>query len=352
MNISRCGVRSGVQRDSSDSGVLRRCAESIKSALVEPRRVCERLGLIGNDRRHKLHRNFVLVCCPVHDEHTPSCSVHTRGDGIGVKCHGCQWSGDVLSLVAAVHGLDVRRDFRDVLCEAANLAGHHQLIETIRGRGDYVPRVPPRRAVPLEVAEYPKHDEVERLWSEAIPLDLDDECSRHFGGRNLDVRQLHDLVRCMVDPLPQWARYRGASWLEQGFRAVAQAFDAAGEAQSVRAWRVTDGDAPKRLPPAGHRASGLVLANPCAVLMLRERTVPARALLIAEGEPDWATLCLRYPGHPVIGIWSGSWTAELAERIPYGADVAVRTHTDPAGEAYAAGIIKALSGRAHARRMQ
>lgn len=346
-------MRSSERQGFFDSGALKRCAESIKNSLSEPRRVCERLGLIGNDRRSKVHRNFVLVCCPVHDEHTPSCSVFVRGDGIGVKCHGCQWSGDVLSLVAAVHSLDVRRDWRDVLCEAATLAGQHGLIETIRGRSDYVPRELPRRSAPLEVAEYPDQDEVERFWGTGEPVQGHAVAAGYFAGRSLEPGSLQGLVRCQTGYQPRWARYRGSEWRTEGFVAVSPAYDHTGTLRSVRAWRVTDGsDAPKRLPPSGHRASGLVLANPRAVLILQERYVPDRELLIAEGEPDWATLSLRYPGHPVIGIWSGSWTVELSERIPFGSSVAVRTHTDPAGEAYAAGIIKALVGRSQVRRMR
>ena len=56
------------------------------------------------------------VRCPWHDERTGSCSRERRPDGtIRVRCFGCRASGDVLSLVAAVHGLDVRRDFVRVL---------------------------------------------------------------------------------------------------------------------------------------------------------------------------------------------------------------------------------------------
>lgn len=66
-----------------------------------------------------------MVRCPVHGERTdPSLSLRTGRDGtLGAVCHGCGWTGDALSLIAALDGLDVRRDFRRVLERAADLAG-------------------------------------------------------------------------------------------------------------------------------------------------------------------------------------------------------------------------------------
>lgn len=54
----------------------------------------------------------------------PSMSLRSGGDGtLSAVCHQCGWRGDALSLVAAVGGLDVRRDFGRVLERAAELAG-------------------------------------------------------------------------------------------------------------------------------------------------------------------------------------------------------------------------------------
>jgi hypothetical protein len=46
-----------------------------------------------------------------------------RDGTLACKCHGCGWSADVLGLIAAVHQLDARRDFRRVLDLAADIAG-------------------------------------------------------------------------------------------------------------------------------------------------------------------------------------------------------------------------------------
>lgn len=66
-----------------------------------------------------------MIRCPVHGERTdPSLSLRAGGDGtLGAVCHGCGWRGDALSLIAAVDGLDVRRDFGRVLERAAEIAG-------------------------------------------------------------------------------------------------------------------------------------------------------------------------------------------------------------------------------------
>ncbi len=55
-----------------------------------------------------------IVSCPIHAEKTPSCVVASRDGRIVFRCHGCGEGGDLLGLVAAVHRLDVARDFRRV----------------------------------------------------------------------------------------------------------------------------------------------------------------------------------------------------------------------------------------------
>jgi len=53
---------------------------------------------------------------------------------------------------------------------------------------------------------------------------------------------------------------------------------------------------------------------------------------------------------PVLGIVSGSWSQDFADRIPYGSELIVRTHHDDAGERYAAEIVKTTRDRAVVRR--
>jgi DNA primase len=95
--------------------------EAIRRALVDPVEVCRCLRL---DAGAKRQARGLLVRCPAHDDRTPSCSVRLGADGtIAVKCHaGCGLAGDVYDLVAAVEGLDIRREFAAVLRRAAELA--------------------------------------------------------------------------------------------------------------------------------------------------------------------------------------------------------------------------------------
>lgn len=99
-------------------------ARAVRDALTDPRALCDALGLLDGPRSWARQARGVIVRCPWHDERTPSCSVYRGDDGtIAAKCHGCGASGDALSLVAAVSGLDPRRDFAAVLDEAARIAG-------------------------------------------------------------------------------------------------------------------------------------------------------------------------------------------------------------------------------------
>lgn len=95
---------------------------AIRAALSDPQAVARALGLEKGARRGG---GGIAVRCPVHRERSaPSMSLRSCGDGtLSAVCHQCGWRGDVLSLVAAVEGLDVRRDFGRVLERAAELAG-------------------------------------------------------------------------------------------------------------------------------------------------------------------------------------------------------------------------------------
>ncbi len=110
--------RRGYTRDRvADRDVVR----ELRRRLDDPARVVHALGLEKGARRQP---RGVTVLCPWHDERTPSCSVRVADDGtIACRCHGCGATADVLGLVAAVHGLDPRREFRRVLETAAAIAG-------------------------------------------------------------------------------------------------------------------------------------------------------------------------------------------------------------------------------------
>lgn len=325
--------------------------------LNDPKSLCAALGL-GVERSDRQHQaRGLTVRCPVHGG--LSCSVTDAGDGtVRVKCFGCEFTGDALSLVAAARGLSTRNDFAAVLRDGAELAGLWEIVDELdKGeRRDRPAFVPPTKAKEPE-RDYPPIAEVRALLDRCDPPSLDPEVSRWL------------LDECAIDPdaadgsgaafalrmdridLPSWAKFGGQSWCVSGHRLIFPMVDAFGELRSVRAGRVTEGDSPKRVPPGGFKASGLVLACPIALAMMRGTYLP-RLVVVSEGETDaleWMTkrdidVMAR------IGIVNGSWTEDLANKIPDGAIVAIRTDNDLAGDKYAAMISDSVKHRCDVRR--
>ncbi len=319
----------------------------IKRALIDPVRVCEQLGLLGSRGSFSRQAGGVLVRCPVHDDRTPSCSVQTRSGVLLWKCHACSADGDILTLIAARYALSMAGDdFRQVLIIGAELAGLHDLANTLglrdrQSRPQLVTMPEPSPAD--ETRDYPAQSELDGFWRGCG--DLDESAVAWVAGRNLDPAVVAEIAKGLprTRTLPKWASYQGKSWQETGHRIVVPVYDHGGWMRSVRAIRVIDGDAPKRLPPGGHKAAGLVMACDQTLSMLRGEHTPTRVLIV-EGEPDFLSaatirfvqVCAK------IGITSGSWSADFAARIPKQAHVYIGTHNDPAGDKYAKAIADSL----------
>src|SRR5262249_22559024 len=146
-------------------------------------------------------------------------------------------------------------------------------------------------------------------------------------------------------------------------------FDATGRHRSFRARRISidqpsprsilTEETPKNLTPAGYKMGGLVMAEGLALQVLQRGSWPdwcrKRQLVVVEGEPDFLTRVSMYSdadedAPAVMGVMSGSWTAEMAARVPDGTEVIIRTDNDSAGETYAEKIIASLTGRCPMRR--
>jgi hypothetical protein len=326
-------------------------AADLRRLLVDAGEVCRRLGIAEGARPQS---DGVLVRCPWHRDRTPSCSIRLGSDRtLAVKCHGCDRTGDVFHLVAAVNGLDVRRDFPAVVRLAAELAG-----QPVDGPARSLAAPPPESRMPDRT--YPPPDDIATLWAAAGSVVRDAEAAEYLRHRGLGPAEVEELELARVIPrvaaTPRWAAFGGRPWPRTGHRLLVPAFDADGRMRSLRAWRIIDGDTPKRLPPAGYRLAGLVLADATALTMLR-RERPAHEIVVVEGEPNlltWATWLHRQdPAREVavFGLFSGGWTAEVAERIPDGAVVNIRTDHDEAGEKYAAVINQTLGHRCEVRRL-
>lgn len=318
-------------------------AREIKAALTDPKTVCERLGIDLRGAKRQSGGGLV-VRCPAHEERTPSCSITVgREHTLRVKCFGCDWSGDLLSLVALVRRIP-KHSFREILAEAADVAGLDSIVDEIR-KGKPAPDRPPMK--PLPPPEPPRpylaQSDVRDLWQRSAEVTTDTATTSYLVKRRLDPELIRarGLARVLRSPLPSWGSYGGRSWLETGHRMIFRVFDAWGRALGVRVCRVVDGDTPKRLPAAGYRAGELVLANRAAWAMLRG-DAPGK-ILIAEGETDWLTLATVHPEEvPIMGIGSGSWTDNFAAAIPRNADVYVYTDPDEAGDRYAAKVFESL----------
>lgn len=337
-------------------------APEIKRALWNPQRVLEALGVFGEGKnRRRQGKDGWVICCPMHADRTPSLSVQVVDGELAWRCHGsCGVGGDVLSLIAGVRGLRIPSDFPQVLLEAARIGGLWHIVDELEGRERVEPRPiappePPRQG-PEAPRMYP--DGIEAFWGRLEPVSADSEVVAYLAGRKIDPDRVEvgDWARVLPDAgaLPTWARCRGGSWREASYRLVVPVFDAEGIMRSVRGWRVGgDHELPKRIPPVGHKANGLVLADTFGLAMLRGTRDPER-VVITEGEPDtllWSTRS-NDPKTAILGVLSGSWSDAFAARIPIGCDVCVRTHLDRAGDKYAAEIERSLRRRAFVWRLQ
>jgi len=208
----------------------------------------------------------------------------------------------------------------------------------------------------------PPHQEVAALWSASLPVSNTPEASAWFAHRfgsaaawSLQQADLWDLARVIPAGLrlPRWARSQGGPWTHTGHRIVFRIWDHTGHAASLRARAIDATVSPKSLAPGGYSVKGLVLADPLAQQLLGG-VCPTwwqpRQVIIAEGEPDWLLWALRQretdeQGPAVLGIESGTWSPQIAARIPTGASVVIRTHHDEPGRRYAQQISASLQGR-------
>jgi DNA primase len=167
----------------------------LRRALVDVRKLCAALGLLRGAKRQA---HGLLVLCPWHHEKHASCSVTLAEDGtVRAHCFACQASGDALALIARVRELDVRRQFREVLAEAARIAGS----ESPRGREPVPVPAPPT----LDAASY---GVVATRLLELCPLDKERDALRYLEQRKLLVAAWQASVAALPAPGRQDALIR------------------------------------------------------------------------------------------------------------------------------------------------
>lgn len=238
--------------------------------------------------------------------------------------------------------------------------------------------------------EAPPPEEVAALWAACRPVNgpgcaaIAGDWLREVRGLDPEALAVLDLARVLPDvyPWPRWIPWLGmdrAAWLAL-YRLAAPMYDAAGELRALRFRAVNkvrelnpDADPPrlrwralpvqkKALAGRGTRLAGLVLADPWGLALLRGgRDVDGvpwdGAVLVAEGEIDlWAATSSggRFRDgatFAAFAVVAGSWTPEVAARIPDGARVTIATDADEPGDKYAEAVRASLAGRCKVRRM-
>ena len=227
-----------------------------------------------------------------------------------------------------------------------------------------VARVAELEPAPSAAPVYPPAEELAALWAACVPVTDDAEASAYLSGRGIDPVRVAELDAARALPLegadlPPWARV----WRSRRLRVVLPLVDFRGVPRSVLARTVVpSAELPegtlKSMAPKGYGRAGLVLACPFArrVLELGAKPswwaddAPTLRVIVAEGEVDFLAWCAEASdanehAPAVLGVTSGSWTAELAARIPDGAVVVVATDDDKGGDRYATKILETLAPR-------
>jgi len=278
--------------------------------------------------------------------------------GMGWRCHVCGASGDALSLAAAVvvgNPRPSRSEWARVFDFCAGLG----LCSPMAGEALRPPvRLVPPAAVVAVAPSRPPAGEVAELWARCVAVSDCASVAEALLGRGLSAAAVDEREIARALPadgaLPSWA----STWRATGHLLVVKLYDTAGEPRSLHARRMGKGaPAPKGAFPRGFEVRGLCMADGPALELLRGDAGTAwcvahgAGLLVAEGVPDFlAYSCAWGPDKPdgwraVVGIVAGSWTAELAARVPSGTSVAVATHDDDAGHRYASAVRTTLEAR-------
>ncbi len=322
----------------------------------------------------------------------PVCGAEARGSGdprgpvglvaggLGWVCFRCSAKGDAVALAAAIVTGSTRPErgrWRDVRAAAA-CAGlcepEANTTPTAAPRGrSHAHRVRAPAAAPT----YPPSAEVHALWAAGVSVLEHAEVRGWLQRRAIDPLSVADsgLARALSPrrAVPRWAWRSGAPWPEK-YPLIVPMFDARGRLVTLHARAV--GDVPpqeKATSPVGFELRGTVMADAVGLALLRGVALPTGesvpdlvrssvgilptadgslrcGLVICEGVPDFlAATCTWSEGADVtpavLGVIAGSWTKDVAARVPSGARVVIATHADQQGDRYAERIIETLGGR-------
>lgn len=300
-----------------------------------------------------------MVLCPVHTERTPSCKLYDGRAKSGWYCFGCQTSGDAVDLVRAVKD-----------CSFPEALAFLELdIDTTGSQGRQRRRKPQKASEAPKRTEQPKPkrnpQEYAALWARSRPVDDEEEVVAWLESRRIDVGRMidYDLGRTLPPGvLPGWAGHgKGPAyrtWRESGRRLLVPMWDVTGHLGCLKARKVTSGkdDVGKDLNPPGSSLKGMVFADSLSRCMLAGDLMDGDIsrwpgwLVIVEGIPDFLSEASHWSdadedAPAVLGLTNGSWTSDLANRVPDGTRVIVATDPDDAGDRYARNILENFANR-------
>ena len=215
-----------------------------------------------------------------------------------------------------------------------------------------------RRLPPSHPLNRPRAGEAARLWGQCVPVTADTEVVGWLRESDIDaqVTAALDLARALPRDIatPPWARYGTSPWNVDGYRLLLPMYSASGEMDALyaRALRpLGESTVTKKSCPVVTSLTGLILANEVGRHLLRTGDWPDnsswRTVIIAGGAIDFLewSAAVQIQAAAVLGIVPGSWTDELAARIPDGCRVMVRAHSNPITGRYAHRVQAALHRR-------
>jgi hypothetical protein len=290
-------------------------------------------------------------------------------------CFTCEESGDAIDF-ASWHIGGAR--FRDLPVERkAEVKEWFGFAEDLRVLPPAAPRSrPAERPVQLEnlEAEYPPRSEAERFWESCRPISDDVQVLDYLAWREVPAGKLviHDCARALPAGLacPPWARFGESDWSRTGHRLIVPLYDFLGEMRSFVARSIERAPAKKSLGVQGYGRRGLVMAGTYGRAMLSTGAIAhwhrleRLRLTIAEGEID--TLRAVATGaddelesdyrpaafRAVLGIFAGSFTRDVASRVPSGTTVVIATDADEQGDKYAADVRDRIGERCDFERVR
>ncbi len=335
-----------------------------------------------------------------------TCALRAGGERWRCWASGCAARGGSVALVAAVRLGEIpgKGDPRWTAVYA-ELRDDTPATRASRPSG-CSPRATPAHPVQVfprgNTQSHPDPASVAELWAACTPLNPVDRDPAilwlsTYRGLSVDGIAALDLVRVLPKTYrwPRWVPTLGMdrdAWL-QVYRLAIPAFTASGELAALR-FRAVDRVGPRWTAPAGCRiedrngraalvttvrgkdrelpkalasvgvghGAGLVMADPMGLALLRGTREDDGVrwdgrVVIVEGEPDlWAVAAsggnriqrhgdVFFKTFAAFAVEAGSWTAELAARIPDSARVLIWTDLDDAGDRYAAAVNASLTHR-------